>query len=73
MATEDRYTSVGRLLDGPDDPSTEACVQHGNNVETCAECRVDFEREMRAFEAWRDSQPAPATVGELADIADLPF
>lgn len=67
----DRYDHRGRLLDGPDDPSAEACVQHGNSIETCQQCRADFEREMATEEAWaRKHLPPPDA---LDGIEDLPF
>jgi hypothetical protein len=51
----------------PDDD--EACIQHGNNKETCPACLEDFRREEAEYLAWRDTQPAPST----ADFADLPY
>lgn len=39
----------------------EACVQHGNLIDSCSECRAAFEQEEAEYRAWRAEQPAPLT------------
>jgi len=71
---QDRYDHRGRLLDGPDDPSAEACVQHGNTVNTCAECRAGFEREEAEYRAFRAANPLIGDrAGDAETFKDLPF
>jgi hypothetical protein len=70
----DYYDHRGRLLDGPDDPSAEACVQHGNNADTCAQCRANFEREEAEYRAFRAENPLIGDREEDAEtFKDLPF